>query len=148
MLAAYTFCLRVALLMLGLLGVLFFIGAPALLGLFRDDPEVLRIGVAALRFQCASMPLQAYIMMGQFLTQSHRLRRPGGRDRHGPAGVVLIPNYLLLPLFMQITGITSAQFFSDIFTFILTFFIMRGVLRDIRGKAAEEEQGGQEATNA
>lgn len=66
----------------------------------------------------------------------------------GRQGLFLIPNYLLLPLFMQITGITSAQFFSDIFTFILTFFIMRGVLRDIRGKAAEEEQGGQEATNA
>lgn len=147
-LAAYTFCLRVALLMLGLLGVLFFIGAPALLGLFRDDPEVLRIGVAALRFQCASMPLQAYIMMGQFLTQSIGYGGRAAVIAMGRQGLFLIPNYLLLPLFMQITGITSAQFFSDIFTFILTFFIMRGVLRDIRGKAAEEGQGGQEATNA
>ncbi|MCI8332086.1 MAG: MATE family efflux transporter [Clostridiales bacterium] len=133
---AYRFCLKVALIMLSALGVLFFLLASPLLSLFQKDEAVLAIGIAALRFQCVGMPLQAVIMMGQFLTQSIGYGGRAAVIAMGRQGLFLIPGYLILPLFMQVTGIEAAQLVSDVFTFILTLFIMRGVMKNIKELSA------------
>jgi len=41
--------------------------APAIVGLFRDDPEVVRIGGLALRWRCATLPLSAFIVMSNMM---------------------------------------------------------------------------------
>ncbi|MCI8590032.1 MAG: MATE family efflux transporter [Clostridiales bacterium] len=136
---AYTFSLKVALIMLSVLGLLFFLLASPILSLFQKDEAVLAIGSAALRFQCIGMPLQATIMMGQFLTQSIGYGVRAAVIAMGRQGLFLIPGYLILPLFMQVTGIEAAQLVSDIFTFILTLFIMRGVMKKIKGFSMSAE---------
>ena len=135
-LQAYYFCLKVAVVMLSSLGVLFFLFAPQLITLFRDEQEVIQIGVTALRFQCASLPFQAYIMMSQFLTQSIGYGFRASLIAMGRQGLFLIPMYLLLPSFIGILGIESAQFFSDLLTVAMSFAIMNGVIQTIRTLAA------------
>ncbi len=58
-LEAYHFCLRVAVVLLTVLGIVCFIFAPNILALFRKtDLEVIEIGALALRFQCMTLPIQ------------------------------------------------------------------------------------------
>ena len=144
-LEAYAFCLKVALVMLSALGLFFFLFASPLLSLFQKDEAVLAIGSAALRLQCIGMPLQAAIMMGQFLTQSIGYGVRAAVIAMSRQGLFLIPGYLILPLFMEVRGIEAAQLVSDIFTFILTVFIMRDVLKKIKGLSIQAEPLPQES---
>ena len=70
-LEAFWFCLKVAVILLTTLGVISFFGAEAIMGLFRKgDLEVIRIGTWAMRFQCLTLPFQAWIIMSNMLTQT------------------------------------------------------------------------------
>lgn len=70
-LESFWFCLKVAVTLLTTLGVVSFFGAEAIMGVFRKgDLEVIRIGTWAMRFQCLTLPFQAWIIMSNMLTQS------------------------------------------------------------------------------
>ncbi len=133
---SYRFCLRVAVVLLTGLGIVFFVLAPWVIGLFRDDPNVIKVGKVALRFQCASLPLQAYIMMSQFLTQSIGYGVRAAIVAMGRQGLFLIPLYLILTPLCGVIGLQSAQFFSDILTFTMSIFIMRSVMRSLQEQQA------------
>jgi putative MATE family efflux protein len=61
---AFWFCVRLSAVVLMLLAVAGFFFAPKIIALFRkDDPEVLRVGALALRFQCLTIPLGAWIVL-------------------------------------------------------------------------------------
>ena len=51
------FCTKSSLLVLIAFSVIGIVFAPQLIAQFRDDPEVIAIGVRTLRFQCISFPL-------------------------------------------------------------------------------------------
>lgn len=142
-LESYYFCQKVALVLLTALGAVFFAFAPFVVGLFRDDAQVIHYGTLALRFQCASLPLQSFIMMIQFLTQSIGYGVRASVVAMGRQGLFLIPLYLTLPRFFGEIGLVSAQFFSDLFTFVLALCIMKGVLstlKELKNSCCKETQ--------
>ena len=57
-----------------------FVWAPQLVSIFRDDPEVIAIGTAALRFQCVTFCLQSWVVMGNMCQQTMGLTVPDTVD--------------------------------------------------------------------
>ncbi len=68
-----------------------FAWAPQLVSIFRDDPEVIAIGTAALRFQCVTFCLQKLGGHGQYVSADHGPDGSGHLYGGGPAGCSLSP---------------------------------------------------------
>lgn len=105
-LESFWFCLKVAVTLLTTLGVVSFFGAEAIMGVFRKgDLEVIRIGTWAMRFQCLTLPFQAWIIMSNMLTQSIGYGFRASIGGGGRQGIFLIPALLTLPGFLGILGL-------------------------------------------
>jgi len=139
-LESFWFCLKVAVILLTTLGAISFIGAEQILTLFRrDDLEVIAIGTVALRFQCMTMPLQAWIIMSNMLTQSIGYGFRASILSSGRQGICLIPPLLILPGMIGLLGLQSAQAIADVLTSLIAVVIMVQVLGELKGKAKEQQ---------
>lgn len=138
---SYSFCLKAAVIGLTFLGVIFFLAATPVMSLFRaDDVSVIRIGAAALKFQCLMLPCLAVVIMGNMLTQAIGY---GGRATLiaiGRQGLFYIPIMLILPKMMGITGLEIAQAAADGCTFLMTLGIIFFVLREIKQMEIQEKK--------
>lgn len=145
-LEAYRFSLKVGVILISALGVIAYAIAPQVMGWFRaDDPQVIEIGIQALRFQCFTLPLQAFMMLSQFLCQSIGYGIRAAIIAMGRQGLFLIPAYLILPRFLDILGLEISQPCSDVITALLSFLIVSGVYKRLKRKVAE--QSGQPLAN-
>ena len=139
-LESFWFCLKVAVVLLTTLGVISFVGAEQIMTLFRkDDLEVISIGTWALRFQCMTMPLQAWIIMCNMLTQSIGYGFRASIVASGRQGICLIPPLLILPGILGIRGLQLAQPTSDILTSIIAAVIVLSILKELKEKAQEQK---------
>ncbi len=132
-LESYRFSLKVGTIIISVLGVAAYFMAPLVMTWFRaGDPEVIHIGIRALRAQCFTLPLQAFMMLSQFLCQSigHGFR--AALIAMGRQGLFLIPAYLLLSNLLGVSGLIISQPCSDVLTALLSGFIIVGVLKRIK----------------
>ena len=100
------------------IGALGFAFAPELIALFRDDPAVIACGAAALRFQCITFPVQSWIVMSTMMEQSMGRTVPATFLSVARQGFFFIPMVLILPLFLELTGIQMAQSAADLCTLL------------------------------
>ncbi|MBO5248576.1 MAG: MATE family efflux transporter [Clostridia bacterium] len=134
---AYRFSLKVGIISISILGVGAYIIAPQVMTWFRaDDPEVIDIGIRALRAQCFTLPLQAFMMLSQFLCQSIGFGFRAALIAMGRQGLFLIPAYLILPKFLEVTGLVISQPCSDLLTAAMALLIMSTLYRKLKGLAA------------
>ena len=139
-LESFWFCLKVAVILLTTLGAISFIGAEQILTMFRkDDLDVIAIGTIALRCQCVTMPLQAWIIMSNMLTQSIGYGFRASILSSGRQGICLIPPLLILPGILGIRGLQLAQPTSDILTSIIAAVIVLSILKELKEKAQEQK---------
>ena len=140
-LESFWFCLKVAVILLTTLGAFSFVGAEQILTMFRkDDLDVIAIGTVALRFQCLTMPLQAWIIMSNMLTQSIGYGFRASILSSGRQGICLIPPLLVLPGIVGILGLQMAQAISDVLTSLIAVVIMTQIIRELKGKARAQAQ--------
>ncbi len=129
---AYRFSLKVGVILITVLGIIAYIIAPQVMTWFRaDDPQVIDIGVRALRAQCFTLPLQAFMMLSQFLCQAIGYGFRAALIAMGRQGLFLIPAYLILPKFLEVTGLVVSQPASDVLTAVMATVIMIGVYRKV-----------------
>ena len=83
--------------------------AEPLVGIFRDDPEVIRIGVRALRLQAAGQLAMAACMPSEMLFQSTGQRFFASLISILRNGLIFIPLLLLLSGLRGLAGIQEAQ---------------------------------------
>ena len=129
---AFYFCVKVgtaALLVISLAGFVF---AEPLMKLFRDDKEVIRIGMLALRFQCAAFPLNVWIIMCNMMLQTIGMAGKASVVASARQGIFFIPLILILPACMGLLGVQICQMVADICTFALALPIGMGVLRSLQ----------------
>ena len=96
-----------------MIGVLF---APGLIGLFRDDAEVIQIGTTAFRLVCVAMPFASFV--SNTSTMFQLIGRPL------PSTVLIlcrqlffyVPALLLLPLFLDLLGLQLSGPLADLLT--------------------------------
>ena len=130
---AFRYCVRVTTLLLIVLSVISLLLSRQIIMLFRrDDLEVIRIGTLALRLQLLTLPLWGFITMSNMFTQSIGYGVRATIISSARQGIFLIPALLILPRAFGLLGIQIAQPLSDLATFVLTFFIVRSILSQLK----------------
>ncbi len=140
-LKAFWFCVRWATVFLAVASVVIFWRAPHIIAVFRDDPEVIAFGTVAMRIQCCTFFLCSFNMIGSMMTQTINKVRQASILAVARQGVFFIPAVLILPRFLGPLGIQMAQSVSDVCALLLTIPLAGGVLREIRRKQEEIENG-------
>ena len=103
---------------LGILAIFGFLFPAPIVGLFRDDPQVIEIGSRALRFQCIAVVMQPFSVTSNMMFQSIGRSKEASFMALLRSGLYYIPALLILPLFLGLTGIECAQMVADILTTI------------------------------
>lgn len=116
---AFRFTLTLGESVLCILAVFGWIFAAELVTLFRNDPDVIAIGTVALRLQCIALLFQPLGVVSNMFFQSTGEARTASFLASLRTGLCYIPMILILPRFMGIRGIESAQLVSDILTFLI-----------------------------
>lgn len=136
----YWFCLKFGLFALLFLSVTGFIFAGPLIGIFRDDPQVIAIGSTALRCQCVTFTLlvvltttnMAYQNMGKvFGATILALARQG---------LTFIPVVLTLPRLLEnsLIGVYLSQPVADLLAFGIAVPMAIRLVRQLRALEAEQ----------
>ena len=127
----FWFCVKVSTAALAVVGALGWFFAPELIAIFRDDPDVIAFGTAALRFQCVTFPVQGWIVMANMMEQSMGRTVPATFLSVARQGFFFIPAVLALPLFLQEAGIQMAQSVADVLTVLCAIPIHIHVLKSL-----------------
>ncbi len=117
---AFFFAFRTGELVLCVLAVIGFLFPSQIVAVFRDDPEVIRIGVPAVRCMCIAAAIQPTGVLGNMLFQSIGESKTASFLAMLRSGLYYIPLVFLLPRFFGIFGIQSAQMLADILTLLTT----------------------------
>lgn len=118
--------------------VFFFAGfffSSGAIGIFRDDPEVIRIGAAALCWQLATYPFNAFTMAGNMMLQTTRKPLRANILSAARQGLFFIPLIVILPYFFGLKGIIICQSCSDVLSFCIAIPIVIGAFREMDSDA-------------
>ena len=127
----FWFCVKFSFALLTAASVLLFIFAPQVISWFQNDPEVIRYGALALRFQCLSFPAQSWIVMSNMMEQSVGRTVSGTLLSAARQGIFFIPAIFLLKHFFGLTGVQLAQTVSDLLTLACAIPIHIYVLKTV-----------------
>ena len=125
----FWFCVKVATAVLAVTALAGFIFAEDLIALFRDDPDVIVWGARALRFQCITFPLQAWVVSSSMLQQSTGRTVPATFLAVARQGLFFIPIVLILPRLLGVLGVQMAQSAADLLTFLCAVPLQLWVLK-------------------
>ena len=126
-------------LFLGVFAVIGFCNAESLVGIFRDDPQVITIGTVALSAQMISLFFQPMSVCANMLFQSIGKNGVATFLSMLRSGLFLIPILLILSKTMGITGIEIAQTVADIFTFVVSVPFVINFLKQLKALETEEK---------
>ena len=135
----FTFCVKVSTVFLLAVGALGFAFAPRLIAVFRDDPDVVRIGAAALRYQCLTICLTSWIVMSNMMLQTIGRTASATFLAMARQGVFFVPLVYLLSGRLGLLGVEVTQSAADVLTFLCAVPIQMRALRELdwmeRGKS-------------
>jgi putative MATE family efflux protein len=118
--SAFWFCVRLSTVVFTVLGIVCFIKAPNIIGLFRkDDPAVIRIGAQALRIQCFIFPVAGWIVLNNMMLQTMGKAVPASLLALARHGLFLIPLIFILVPILGVWGIQLCIPIADICTFMV-----------------------------
>lgn len=127
---AFWFCVKVSTVAMTIIALGLFFGAEPLVCLFRkEDPEVVRIAVKALRMQCLSMPLMGYVVLSNMCLQNIRRTLSATITAMARQGLALIPVLFVLDYFFGLAGLQSAQPIADVISFVVCIPLMGRALK-------------------
>ena len=115
----YLFCMKVGITALLFISTCTFIFAEPIVSLFRDDPDVIRMGAIAMRCQSCSLPLMAVVASSNMLFQTTGKAVRATILAIARQGVTFVPCVLILPRIIDpaIWGVYLAQPIADLITF-------------------------------
>ena len=87
---------------------------------FRDDPDVIRIGSAMLRFLCVTIPLMGFSTYVNQLYQSLGFAVGATILASCRQGIFFVPLVFILPALFGRTGIEAVQATADLLTFLIS----------------------------
>ena len=130
----FWFCVKLSLVFLTAVSALMFIFAPEMISWFQNDPEVIRCGALALRFQCISFPAQSWIVMSNMMEQSIGRTASATFLSAARQGIFFIPAIFLLNHLLGLTGVQMAQAVADLLTLLCAIPIHIYVLKTMEPK--------------
>jgi|SRR5574344_186633 putative MATE family efflux protein len=115
---AYRFTVILGTAILSVGAVVLIVFAPQIIKWFRDDPEVIKVGARALRFQAVALPLHGLVIGTNMLMQSTGKQLQATFLACNRQGVYFIPLIIVLPIFFGLTGIEATQACADVLSAI------------------------------
>lgn len=103
-----------------------------IIGLFRNDPEVIKIGSAALGWQLLGYPFNEFTMVSNMCTQTCRKPWRANLLASARRGLFFIPLIIILPKCFGLFGLEITQLISDSLACMLTIPIMIYTFRELR----------------
>lgn len=138
---AFWFCVRVAVVVLVIIGIIGFIIAPEVIKVFRkEDLEVVAIGTTALKFQCITFPLSSWIIINNMLLQTIGKSKEASILALSRQGLFFIPTILILPNLIGLLGVQLTQSVSDLCTFMLAIPMGLKVINELKLKCEETKE--------
>ena len=137
---AYKFTVTIGTIFLIVLAIVGWMISGMLIGVFRDDPEVIAIGVVALRWQLCVFPVNALILASNMLAQT--CRKPWRANILAAArqGLFFIPLIFILPSYFGLLGVEMCQAVSDLLSFVLTVPIVIYTFREFTREAEARKE--------
>lgn len=137
--AAFRFCVKLATVFLIVMGVLCWIFAGDLVGIFRDDPDVIAIGTVIMRCQGATFWLVGLIVMTNMLYQNIGRMVSASVLASARNGLFLIPAVLILPRVITpaVWGVYLAQPVSDVLAFAIALPLAIKMYRELTSRQSE-----------
>lgn len=115
---AFRFTLITGEILLGIMVVIVLLGSNQVIGIFRDDAEVIAIGTPALRYQCLALFVQPVSIMGNMTYQSTGHAAGASFLSMLRNGLYFIPVLYLMSNIFGLKGIEMAQPIADIGAFL------------------------------
>ena len=128
----YFFCLRWGTVFLTILSAVLLVFAPQIISIFRDDPEVVEVGAAALRYQASALPLLTTVFLTNMMLQSIGKGVKASITAMARNGIFFIPAILILPIFLDLQGVEMAQMVADICSFAMVIPLARSELKKMK----------------
>lgn len=100
--------------------------------LFRDDPQVIAIGIPALRYQMIIFPACSFMMMANMMMQTCRKTIRANILAASRQGLFFIPLIFVLPYFYGLFGVEICQAVSDIISLIVTIPIVWSAFKEMK----------------
>lgn len=116
----FLFTLGIGELFLSVLAVIGLLCSDFLVGIFRDDPQVIAVGSFALKAQLLALFFQPLSICSNMTFQSVGKNKPATFLSMLRSGLVFIPVILILSNWIGLTGIQIAQTVTDVITFFLS----------------------------
>ena len=116
---------------IGILSVVSLIFSGHIIGLFRDDADVINIGTFALRAQCVVLFLSPITLAASMMFQGAGENLASSIASFLRSGITFVPMVLILPKFLGIYGIQLAQPAADIISFIIVMPLIVKFFRKI-----------------
>ena len=138
--AGFWFSVKVSFVFLVCVSILGSIFAPDLIGMFRDDPDVIACGAKALRFQCMTLFLSSWVIITNMMLQSMGMVLPATFLSIARQGFFFIPLVLILSAAFGLTGIQMTQAIADLLTFCCAVPIQLHVLRNLPADKPQNQQ--------
>lgn len=129
----FYFCVKYAFVFLVVISILCGIFAPNIVALFRkEDVDVIQTGSLALRLQCITFPLNAWIVMSNMMLQSIGKALKASIVAGARQGYFFIPLILILPACFELLGVQMTQAVSDVCTLVLSIPLSLSVLKEMK----------------
>ena len=128
-LAAYRFCLRCAVIAMGLTGTAVYFCAQPLLNVFGAAPDAAAFAVSCLRPQSLTFFAMGAVIIMNMLLQAMGLPVSASIVATSRQGFVFIPLIAILPRLVGAAGLIWCQSASDLASLALCFLIVRYALR-------------------
>ena len=129
----FFFCVKYSFLFLVVISALCGIFAPNIVALFRkEDQQVIEIGALALRLQCMTFPLNAWIVMCNMMLQSIGKAFKASVIAGARQGYFFIPFILILSYYFGLLGVQMTQAVSDVCTLVLSIPLTISVLNEMK----------------
>ena len=138
----FRFCIVVSAVLLFCLGVVCNLFAPQIIGIFRNDPDVIAVGTYTLRAQSFIMPLASWIILTSSTLQITGQALQASLLSLARQGVFQVPLLLILVPLLGVRGIQLSTPIADFLTFFTALPFGIGMLRKLgRLERAELEAG-------
>jgi len=116
---AFIFCCGLSMIILGILSVLSLIFSVHIIGMFRDDADVIGVGTFALRAQCIVLFVSPITLAASMMFQGAGENLASSIASFLRSGITFIPMVAILPRFFGIYGIQLAQPVADVISFVV-----------------------------
>ena len=128
----FWFSTKIGTLFLLFWSVVLIIFSGEVVSLFRDDPEVIAIGIPALRYQMIIFPACSFMLMANMMMQTCRKTIRANILAASRQGLFFIPLIFVLPYFYRLFGVEICQAVSDIISLIVTIPIVWSAFKEMR----------------